>query len=100
MSEEKSFGISSGNGGTIPGGGGGGFYPKGIKIEYPTIDHSDLVNLQKKRTISLEAYLKMQNDWMLHLEPRASGSTKDAALEGARHIVDALLKHNNVVVEE
>ena len=48
---------------------------------------------EKKRTISLEAYLKMQNDWAIEL---VSWSNRE---KNAKDAVDDLLKHNNVVVE-
>lgn len=47
---------------------------------------------QNKRTISLEAYLKMQNERLSHHNWHDIEAAKDA--------VDALLKNNDVVVEE
>lgn len=58
---------------------------------------------EKKRTISLEAYLKMQNDWVLAyaMEPQKLGisHTKKEILNLCQGTIDALLKHNDVTVE-
>lgn len=43
-----------------------------------------------KRTISLEAYIKMQNDWLIKHETSATM---------AKETVDTLLRHNGVEVE-
>lgn len=54
---------------------------------------------EKKRTISLEAYLKMQNDWVLATYEKVDGGNFSVHEHLGKNVVDALLKHNNVVVE-
>ena len=51
---------------------------------------------EKKRTISLEAYLKMQCDVACML--RSIGESFNQS--GAKEMVDMILKHNDVIVQE
>ena len=50
-----------------------------------------------KRTISLEAYIKMQ---IKYLNFSGSELPVSADLSHAKNVVDMILKHNNVEVEE
>lgn len=58
----------------------------------------------KKRTISLDTYLKMQNDWLMLVtkddSDKGNDHTPEQLVAASRGMVDALLKHNNVTVEE
>ena len=56
---------------------------------------------QCKPTISLEAYIKMQNDWLIHWEDYDNGSRIDfeVSVRAAQSTINELLKLNNVSVE-
>lgn len=51
-----------------------------------------------KRTISVEAYIKMQNDWAISCR-KLHEDRLTVPLDAAKETIDSILKFNNVEVE-